>query len=84
MVQISEQQAYAAMYAFLEYRYRLAESDELGSLLGSMSLLPGGNTADPAIWGDWLVAIKKATSNEVCLDMALNNDSTAPDPTGRR
>jgi hypothetical protein len=59
------------MFAFLEHRYRLTKSDELGALLGSMSFLPSGSTADPAIWEDWLTAIKEAISNEVRLDLEL-------------
>lgn len=48
------------MFVFLEHRYSLTESDDLGALLGSMALLAGGGTADPAIWEDWLSAIGKA------------------------
>jgi hypothetical protein len=36
-----------------------------------MSLLPGGGTADPAIWQDWLNAIKEAESGAVRVDMEL-------------
>jgi hypothetical protein len=28
-------------------------------MLGDMSLLPDGGTADPAIWGDWLKCVKE-------------------------
>lgn len=59
------------MFAFLENRYRLTESDDIGALLGSMSLLPGGGTADPAIWEDWLNAIKAAECGHVRLNMDL-------------
>lgn len=71
MKQLSVQEAYAAMFAFLENRYRLTKSDELGALLGRMSLLPNGSTADPAIWEDWLNTIEQAGSNNVRLDMEL-------------
>jgi hypothetical protein len=71
MKNLSERVAYAAMFAFLEHRYRLTESDDLGALLGSMSLLPSGGTADPAIWEDWLNAIEKAESQNVRIDMEL-------------
>lgn len=71
MKNLSAHEAYAAMFAFLESRYRLTESDDLGALLGSMSLLPGGGTADPAIWEDWLNAIKEAESGAVKVDMEL-------------
>ena len=71
MKNLSEHKAYAAMLALLEHRYRLAESDDLVALLGSKSLLPGGGTADPAIWEDWLNAIKEAESGAVRVDMEL-------------
>lgn len=71
MKTLSETQAYAAMFAFLENRYRLTASDDIGALLGSMSLLPSGRTADPAIWLDWLDAIKRAESGGVGVEMKL-------------
>ncbi|MBK7727783.1 MAG: hypothetical protein IPJ33_04565 [Gammaproteobacteria bacterium] len=71
MKNLSEHEAYAAMFAFLEGRYRLTKSDDLGALLGSMSLLPGGGTADPAIWDDWLNVIKEAEAGSVRVDMEL-------------
>ncbi|HET8898843.1 MAG TPA: hypothetical protein VFN09_08755 [Rhodanobacteraceae bacterium] len=71
MTQLTEHQAYAAMYAFLENWYELSCSDEVGALLGSMSLLSDEQTADPAIWGDWLAAVEKAASGKVALRMEL-------------
>lgn len=71
MKKLSENEAYVAMFAFLEHRYRLTTSDDLGALLGDMSLLPGGGTADPAIWEDWLNAIKEAESGDVRVNMEL-------------
>ena len=71
MKKLSEFMAYTAMFAFLEHRYRLTESDDIGALLSSMSFLPGGGTADPAIWEDWMSAIKEAESNDVKVDMKL-------------
>ena len=55
--------AYAAMYEFLVGFYERTNSDDVGALLGSMSLLSDGNTADPAIWQDWLDSIDKAKSD---------------------
>lgn len=71
MTNFPKHEAYAAMFAFLEHRFLLTGSDDLGALLGSMSLLPDGSTADPAIWDDWLDAIKKAISSNVRLNMEL-------------
>lgn len=71
MKNLSEHEAYAAMFAFFEHRYRLTASDDLEAPLGSMSLLPGGRTADPAIWEDWLNAIKEAESRNVNVNTEL-------------
>jgi hypothetical protein len=68
---MSEQEAYEAMYAFLVELYERTQSNTLGSLLGSMSLLPDGKTADPAIWSDWLRCVQRAKSKEVQADLGL-------------
>lgn len=69
---LPEKQAYTAMFAFSQNRYRLNESDDLAALLGSMSLLPGAGTADPSIWQDWLNAINLAEPDAVQVEMKLN------------
>jgi hypothetical protein len=71
MTSLSEHEAYAAMFAFLETHYWLTKSDELGALLGSMSLLGDGGPADPAVWEDWMKAIKEAKSGSVNMNMEL-------------
>ena len=53
-------EAYAAMYFFLEELYRRTHSDEIGGLLGSMSLLADGLPADRAIVADWKRAVERA------------------------
>jgi hypothetical protein len=57
MNSMTEQQAYLAMFRFLEQWYERTKADELGGMLGSMALLPDGSTADPAAWKDWLKAV---------------------------
>ncbi|MBT2325896.1 hypothetical protein J7E62_26560 [Variovorax paradoxus] len=59
MPQLSERQAYLAMLAFLGAQHR-SRVDELGALLGSMSLLADGRPADPAITQEWRVALEIA------------------------
>jgi hypothetical protein len=54
---LTEEQAYAAMFNFLEQHYRRGETDVIGVLLGSMSLLRNGGTADPAMADDWKNAV---------------------------
>ena len=67
--QISVRQAYLAMYSFLHELYAEYGFDPLGSLLGSLSLLPDGSPADQAAWSDWLKAVERARGDQV--DAAL-------------
>lgn len=68
---LSEEEAFDAMYAFLVDVYERTRSDELGSLLGSMSLLPDGSPADSALWSDWLRCVERARSKKVRTDLGL-------------
>lgn len=47
------------MVSYLNALYEMTESEELGGLLGDMQFLADGSTADPAVWEEWLVAVKK-------------------------
>jgi len=71
MRNLSEKEAFLAMFSFLEERYRATESDDIGALLGSMSFLSDGNTADPAIWEDWRKAVNKVFLSEVNANLNL-------------
>lgn len=62
---LSTHEAYAAMFAYLEQIYGRTRSDDLGVLLGGMSLLSDGETADPAAWQDWIKAVERATTGNV-------------------
>jgi hypothetical protein len=70
-MQLSEQQAYLAAFAFLNARWELTGSDDLGALLGAMSLLPDGGTADPAIGAEWADAVQAALAGRVDASMRL-------------
>ncbi|OYD08798.1 hypothetical protein [Paludifilum halophilum] len=56
---LSSKEAFEAMALFLEEHYKRTDSDDIALLLGSMQFLKDGNTADPAIWNDWLDCIQK-------------------------
>ena len=71
---LSKREAYAAMYTFLEHVYERTESDDLGALLGGMSLLKDGGTVDPAAWHDWEVAVAKVRSGETHLELDVRDD----------
>ncbi len=56
---LTVQEAYQAMYAYLENLYEMTESDDLAGFLGGMSQLDDGKPADAAVWSDWLEAVAK-------------------------
>ena len=56
---LSVTEAYQAMYIFLQNLYERTNSDDLGGFLGEMSLLQDEKPADPAVWEDWIKAIKQ-------------------------
>ncbi len=60
MSMMTEKQAYAAMFHFLEENWKRNNSFEVRDLLSAMSLLPDGSPADPAIINDWRQAIEYA------------------------
>jgi hypothetical protein len=68
---VTEHEAYLAMFAFLETHYRRGPSDDIGALLGALSLLPDGSPADAAMTGDWREACKAATEGRVDAAMRL-------------
>jgi hypothetical protein len=68
-INLTEKEAYAAMYAYLIKLYEITQSDDLGGLLGSMSTLPEGGTADPAIWNEWLQCVEQAKKGEINTDL---------------
>ena len=62
---LTDEEAYRAMYLFLtNYWDLVGKPDAIGSLLGSMSTLTDGGTADPAIHDDWLRALAKAKMSD--------------------
>jgi hypothetical protein len=61
--------AYKAMFRFLENYYERGgrNDDEIAVLLSSMSMeiFQDGETADPAMWDDWLGAIEEVMALQV-------------------
>ncbi len=68
---LTEEQAYLAMFSFLETEYLLTSSDEIGGLLGGMSLLPDGSTADPAVKDQWKEAVAHVLRGEANAALTL-------------
>ncbi|HYP75756.1 MAG TPA: hypothetical protein VER12_07375 [Polyangiaceae bacterium] len=74
---MNETEAYAAMFAFLEAVYERTKSDDLGALLGGMSLLEDGATADPSAWTEWKAAVRKVKERRVTLELDLRDPADA-------
>jgi len=68
---VTDKEAFLAMVAFLQDYYKRTGSDDVGGLLGGLSLLPDGSTADPAAWQDWLRAVQKSKAGTVDAQMRL-------------
>ncbi len=75
MSEITSKEAFLAMFSFLEKHYDLTKSDDIGALLGSMSLLEDGVTADSAVWEEWQESIKRVKLKEVNAQVALKQNS---------
>ncbi len=67
-------EAYSAMYRFLVHEYEMTGSDEIGGMLGSMSLLEDGGTADPAVWSDWLQSVEKVLDGDNDIRLQIASD----------
>ena len=68
---MDERTAYAAMYEFLVDYYERTKSDDVGALLGGMSLLADGTPADPAVWSIWMESVAKAKGQKSDLSLDL-------------
>jgi hypothetical protein len=71
MDNLTIREAYAAMYTFLVARYQQSNSDELGAMLGGMSLLEDEGTADPAAWEEWTEAVARVRNGESDMHLRL-------------
>ncbi len=61
---LTPRQAYLCMFEFLRRHDERGPTDEVGGLLGSLSLLPDGPPADPACSSDWAEAVAAALAAE--------------------
>ena len=71
---LTEKEAFLAMYSFLDEYCQITKADEIGALLGSMSLLADGGTADPAIEQDWKKAVEMVLAGSVDAKLDLSKE----------
>lgn len=55
----------AGCYAEMAAVWKRTGNEELAGMLGEMSFVPGGLTADPATWHDWLKCVDQSINGEV-------------------
>lgn len=55
---------YRVFYRYLDYIWKTEEHDWLGGMMGGMSWLVDGSTADPAYESDWDNAVEKTIDSE--------------------
>jgi hypothetical protein len=61
---LTVRQAYLVMFEFLQQHYERGPTDEIGGLLGSLSLLADGTPADAAMLGDFENAVMTVLAAE--------------------
>jgi hypothetical protein len=75
MITMTSEHAYAAMFYFLEDLHGRIHSDDIGGLLGGMSLLADGRPADQGVVADWHRAMQRAmTEGSAGLALRLGKD----------
>ena len=68
-----EREAYLAMCRFLKSYSERRSSDNIGALLGNLSILPNGESADPAMLEDWKEALRAVRAGEVNARIQLRS-----------
>ena len=68
---LTSEQAYLSMYFFLEEYFQRTNSDDIGGLLGGLSILEDGGPADSAVTDDWAKAVKSALDGKVSAKLQL-------------
>lgn len=63
-INIEIEDAYMAIFDYLESSYQMTNSSDLGGLLGGLQLDSDGVPFDTAAWNDWINAVSKATGKD--------------------
>ncbi len=61
---VTVRQAYLAMFEYLRRHYERGPSGEIGSILGSLSLVGDQGSADPAALDEFLAAVDAVMKKE--------------------
>jgi hypothetical protein len=64
---LTAEEAFRAMFYFLEEYWSRTQSDGVAALLGDLRILLDGGPADPAAWPDFVKAIMKARENKIVI-----------------
>jgi hypothetical protein len=72
-VSLTIDEAFAAMYAFLQMWESLGPVPEVTELRTFLTLYAPRRTSDPALWDDWMIAIAQAKAGSVACFYSNNN-----------
>jgi hypothetical protein len=64
MEKLTIDQAYLAVYIFLDELRKRINSDDIAGFITDMAVLQDGTPADDAAWEDWLYAVAKARDDK--------------------
>ena len=62
--ELTVRQAYFVMFEYLRRYYERGKSDEVGGMLGNLSLLADGGSADPTALADFLDSVDAVMREE--------------------
>lgn len=54
---LTVQEAYAAIFRYLEQHYGRTQAADVGALLGDLQLTGEGEPFDPTVWQEWIEAV---------------------------
>lgn len=69
---MTEEEAYSAMFIFIDAMWERNKNEGLAIILGDMSIMEDGFPADPAILEDWRKAVQRVRNGEPIRKMGGN------------
>jgi len=69
IIKLTRLEGFNIMYEFLDIYFLQNRSGDLATILGGMSFVSEGRTADPAMWGMWIESI-----DNICKKQNFKND----------
>lgn len=69
---MTEEEAYAAMFIYLDEIWKIHKWEPLAIILGDLALLEDGSSADPVAMQDWKAAVARARAGEKAGNLGIS------------